>query len=466
MVLRPTCFGFVIAVCAASMVACGSEPEPVERVEAGPWEQRVGAGFYVAGQALLARRDGTSWLLWRSYPDPDFSSEAIFLERFEADGVRVGSSELTALNPDRLALHPDGSLTAVRNHCGPNASDTCFQRDDFKGAVRETVWPPFTRTHTQHQLDANGDVVASSEVGSNDPNVTGLASDGAGFYAAAWHGSPMLYRFDAENTLLQSKEILPRVVPPELSLDAPRDEFFRNAELAHQFPTEPVAFEAGVVVAATVARGTLVALNAAHGLELALPADPRCPDVVVASFGGLSEPARYVSVPTPECEQLPKLAVVDGHAVVATVLRIEKPPEPNDTSQYDIGLAIVNLTTGAVLSRSIAFGAEDDIVHAVAACGTGNVCLGGMTGAKSVDTGSTVSLGDGFVLPVTLSGEVGERWTLRSSRHSEVRLLAAAESGLLFFATVDGAITHTADSDPWLGYNQGLFGLIGTENLD
>lgn len=57
-----------------------------------------------------------------------------------------------------------------------------------------------------------------------------------------------------------------------------------------------------------------------------------CPDVVVASFGvSLDSPASYFGILTPECERLPRLAVVAGHAVVATVVRVEKEPEPNDT---------------------------------------------------------------------------------------------------------------------------------------
>jgi hypothetical protein len=214
-----------------------------------------------------------------------------------------------------------------------------------------------------------------------------------------------------------------------------------------------------VVVAATVARGTLAAVSAARGIDLAKPDDPRCADVVVAHLRADGSNTRYFAVPTPGCDRLPKLAVVDNHAVVSTVVAVDKPPEPNDTKQYDIGLAIVNLASGAVHSRLLAMN-EDDWVHALAACGPGRVCLAGVTGSRSVDTGSVVTNGDGFVWPVSLAGEPGTPWKLTSARHSEIQHLAPRPGGLLFFATVDGPITHTADGDPWLGFNKGMLGTI------
>lgn len=432
---------------------------PVEGVDEGGRARRVGDAFYTAGQALLAPSDGTLWLFFRSYADPDFSETRVHLDHFDARGVKVGSSELASVNPDGLALHSDGSLGAVRNRCGPMGHSTCLYREDREGDVRETVWTAAARSIPEHRVDANGDVVATSEATFGDLNVAGVAGDGSGLHALAWHGSHVLCHFDRDDELLGMTDVLPRVVPPELPFDAPFDELLANAELAHQLTTDPVVAEEGVVIAATVTRGTLAALSALHGVELPLPLDPRCPDVVVALVVEPGAPPRYFSVPTPGCERLPKLGVVDGHAVVASVLRVDKEPEPNDTHQYDLALGIVDLATGAVSSHVIAL-SEDDIVHAVAPCGDQTVCLAGTTGARSVDTGSTVTMGDGFVLPVTLAGEVGDVWRLVSARHSEIQKLVWSGTTLAFFATVNGAITHTADADPWLGFNEGLLGTI------
>jgi hypothetical protein len=157
---------------------------------------------------------------------------------------------------------------------------------------------------------------------------------------------------------------------------------------------------------------------------------------------------------------LPKLTVVGNHAVVSSVVQIAKPPEPNDTYQYDIGLGIVDLSTGQTISRLIAF-EEDNWVNAIAPCGADRICVAGVTGSKSVDTGSTVTFGKGFVLPVSLTGEPGKLWLLTSPRHSEIeKLVPGRAGGVLFFATVNGPITHTADGDPWLGFNEGLLGVV------
>jgi hypothetical protein len=202
----------------------------------------------------------------------------------------------------------------------------------------------------------------------------------------------------------------------------------------------------------------VAALKQTHGLDWPLPR-LGCPDLLVARVPDDGGTPRLHGISTAECEHLPKLTVVGNHAVVASVLSVPKAPEPNDTSQYDIGVSIVDLTTGAVISRRFAF-VEDDWVEAIAPCGP-NVCVAGTTGAKSVDTGSVVTYGTGFVLPVSLSGEPGKVWHVTSPRHAVIQHLAPGKEGLLFFATVNGPITHTADQDPLLGFNEGLLGIVG-----
>jgi hypothetical protein len=195
-------------------------------------------------------------------------------------------------------------------------------------------------------------------------------------------------------------------------------------------------------------------------VELPLPADPRCPDPVFAHIPANGGAIRYLSAATPECEALPKLAVVGHHAVLASVLRTPKTPEPNDTYQYDLGVVVADLVTGEVRNLRVAY-VEDDWAYTVAQCGENRVCVGGVTGSKSVDTGSTVTFGKGFVVPIDVrTGEVGELRSIASPRHAEVRELVPHPDGVLFFATVNGPITHTADADRWLGFNEGLLGLL------
>jgi hypothetical protein len=402
-------------------------------------------------------------LFWRTYADPDFSGPVSHLEEFDAQGVTVRESPLGAAHPDGVVLHADGALTSFHNRCGPALNDTCFHRDDHTGATGDATWPAANRAVTRYLLDDGGNVVGSADTTFTNRNLVAAAAPvaGDGIYALAHHGGYVLHRLDGNYASIWSAEVMPAVVPPAVAPDAPIEELLRSFDLAQQLATGPVPIADGVVVAATVARGTLAALSMARGIGFTLPADPRCPDVLIAHFpNDPSRAPRYFSVPTAGCEYLPQLAVVDNHAVVATALRVAKePPLPNDSSQYDIGLAIVDLATGATVSKSLAID-EDDIVYALSACGTGRVCLAGLTGALSVDTGSTVTFGDGFVLPVTLAGTPQPRWTLTSPRHSEIRHLAPRPGGLLFFAIVNGPITHTADSDPWLGFNEGMLGTI------
>ena len=72
-----------------------------------------------------------------------------------------------------------------------------------------------------------------------------------------------------------------------------------------------------------------------------------------------------------------------------------------------------------------------------------------------------MTFGHGFVLPVSLDGEPGELWTLTGPRHTVIERTSMSAAGdLLFFATTDGPITHTADADPMLRFNKRLLGVV------
>jgi len=451
-------------------VGCGAnEPSPPTKPEApdpgfeelpgldGGRARRVGEDFWIAGQALLTSGEGSGWLFWTGYDDPAFSRGRRHIEHFTTDGVFDRSSPLADRPLDGVALRDDGALIGYRNRCGKNQADTCFFRDEGLGRITETTWAASSRSVTLYELDEEGNVAAASELTTDVRNVVGIAPSDASLHVVTWQGGYFLERLSGRAELLDWAAIVSPVAPPEVPSDAPIEEHLRASELARQSVTPPVVVGDAVVVAATVTRGTLAALAQAERFDGELPDDPRCGEVLVARFDG-GEPT-YFAAATEYCEALPVFTVVGEHAVVATSVASAKAPEPYDTFQYDIGLTIVDLVSGRVTNQLIAF-QEDDIPRALARCGRERVCLGGTTGAKSVDTGSTVTEGEGFVLPISVNGVLGRRWTLTGPRHTEIRLLVPSPNGALYFATVNGPITHTADADPWLGYNEGMLGEV------
>lgn len=452
----------------------GAVPDAGPRHDAGPsdgftpWNglgeggvaRAIGTEFSVFAQSLVSHHDGSSWLFWRSYPDPDFSSQTIRLEQFDADGRFVRASALSELDLDGVALRPDGSLIAWRNDCGPLQTERCFYREPAQGPVEEHRFSPAARSVIEYTLDWDGNLADDTLTMRQAYRVSSVVADAAGLYALMRDNSYVLQRFDGAYRSTVATELTPAVFPPEVPLDAPFEDLLRAGALARVTATELVLTDRGVVVAFAAARGVIAALNQAYGLALPLPEGPTCSDVVVVLVSADGTQRTYWSVPTPGCEALPKLAVVGQRAVVASWISVAKPPEPNDTAQYDIGISIVDLATGETSSRTLAWH-EDDIAHSIAPCGENRVCLGGTTGARSVDTGSTVTYGKGFVLPLSLIGEPGVLWTLTSARHTVVHHVAPGpDDSVYFFATVNGPITHTADNDPSLGYNEGLLGKV------
>lgn len=433
---------------------------PVDNVTGGARARGVEATFRVAEQAFASNRDGSSWLLWRGYEDPEFSGRQIHLDHFSPRGVLLRSSELAVEEASGLAVHPSGDVTVHRNRCDARGVDTCFFRETPAGARTEATWSVPERTLTQYRIDDGGNVAGTAQRAFTDRYATHLVADGEGLYALGHHGAHQVTRLGESYVPLWSRDVLPSVAPPDIPLDAPLEELLRAAELVAQLFAGPVAVDDGVVVAAAVSRGTLAALRPWANAELPLPDDPRCPDLIVAHLPASGGAPRYFGAPTPECEKNPELAVVEGHAVVASVLHLLKDPEPNDTRQYDVAVTVVNLEDGSV--RHVRFaGTEDDVSYAVAPCGPHLACIGGQRGSESVDTGSVVTYGDGFIAPIDVrTAELGAVRTLTSPRHTEVRKLAPHPSGVLFFAIVDGPITHTADPDRWLGFNKGQLGLV------
>jgi hypothetical protein len=427
-------------------------------LDPGGLARPIGKEFSVFASTLRSNSAGQSWLLWDSFANQDFGSRTPHLDHFDVDGTRIGSSSLAALDPASFVLHQSGSLSAWHGFCrGTDA--TCFYKDDGR-SITERVWSPDLRPVATWQLDWHGDVVGTADVEIGRRAVLSGAAAGDGLYVLTNEGDTRIHGLDGNGAPVWSVEVLPRVAPPPLPVDAPTVEVIRQNRLANQTPAKIVAVDGGVVVAAVVTRGTLAALAASRGVVLPLPTDPLCHDVVIARISADGQQVQYWSVPTLECEALPQLAVVAGHAVVASWISVAIPPAPNDTSQYDVALAVLDLSSGGTVRTTIGF-SEDDIVEALAPCGPAMVCLAGMTGTRSVDTGSRVTFGDGFVLPVSLSGTLGARWSLRSERHTTIPLLAPRDDGsVLFFATVDGPITHTADGDQSLRYNRGVLGIV------
>jgi hypothetical protein len=411
-------------------------------------------------QALLSHSDGTSWLLWRSYVDPSFAVRSLRLDHFDADGVFVRSSSLANLEPNGLFLDLAGSPVAFRNRCGEGAQHICFYADATSEPA-EIVWKVLPRTTTVMELDWNGELVESRAQTFDRRLLNSVVSSPAGHHALTQQGACELHQLDEHFVAKWSLELLPPVIPPEVPLDAPFEELLRANKLASQTSTPPVVVDDGVVLAIAASRGSIAALNQARNLSLALPDEPTCADIVVVWIASDGQAVRYWSIPTPVCELLPQLGVSGQHVIVASTVSVAKAPEPNDTSQLDISVGTLDRSSGVTGSRILDFG-EDDIVHAVARCGA-RLCVAGVTGARSVDTGSTITFGSGFLLPLAPDGEPHDMVRLGSARHSEILQLAPSAQSLLFFGSFDGPITHTADQDRWLGYNRVLLGSIALD---
>lgn len=432
---------------------------PVPGLDEPARARRVGSAHYIAAQQLLALPDGRSWLYWRSYPDPTFVGGSAHVQLFDTDGTLLRESPLATLELNNLFLAHDGALHGWRNRCGAQQQDVCFHHEAPQGASAEQRWPMSPRTTTRYQLDWNGEIVDSVQAALTQRYLSSVAASTGRLYALTRDAAYQLHSLDETRNPTWSHELLPPVLPPELPPDAPLDQLFKASDLAHQGATDLVPFDDGVLLAVAVSRGTLAALNRGRGLTLPLPSDARCTDVLLIQVDSQGNNLRYQVAPTAPCERLLKLAVVGRRAYVASWVQRDKPPEPNDTYEYDIGLSVFPLDGGEAQSRLIDL-REDDLPYGIARCGQ-RACVAGLTGSRSVNTGSTVTYGNGFVLPLSADGAPdAPRVTLTSARHSEIRLLTESNGVLLFFATTDGPITHTAEADRWLGYNRGWLGQL------
>ncbi len=431
----------------------------LEGLDPGGLARRIGDEFRATGYRVVADVNGASWLLWRSHTGPDDHAGTAHVDRFDADGVMVASSTIAADQPIDILLHASGHLTGWRNGCGPQRDGVCFATEAADGAHIETPWPAEARTVTSYTLNDDGEVTGTVNDDRRVRVLNGAAPAADGLYAVINVGANFIARLDDDLSADWSRPLFPRVTIPGIGPGSPLEDILRAIDLGKQAVTDPVAIDGGVVVAAAVAKGTIAAINLHYGLDLALPEVPTCADVLVVRISDSGERTYWV-VPTAACERLPKLTVVDDHAVVASVVSVEKTPSPNDTAQYDVALSIVDMTGSTTLSTAFG-GEEDEWVEAVAPCGQGLVCVAGVLGSRSVDTGSVVSFGDGFILPVELDGTIGTVWTITSARHSTVWDLAATADGrVLFFSTTNGPITHTGDHDPTLMFNEGRLGVV------
>ena len=431
----------------------------LEGLDPGGFARPIGEMFRVTGHRLAAFADGGSWLLWRSHADPDDHAGTLRVDRFAPDGTFVETSTLSPFEPTDIVLLRSGRLIGWRNLCGERRTDVCFATTSPTGERVETSWAAVPRSVTSYALDDNGDIVGTV-VEDRMLRVLGRASAASnGLYAVVNEGAYFIARLDDDASHEWSRPVLPRVTVPGIGPDSPLEELIRASDLARQTLTAPVAVSGGVVVAAAVSKGTLAAINTHYGVDLPLPADPACADILVVRMHDTGERDYWV-VPTAVCEALPELAVVGDTAVVASVVSVSKAPAPNDTSEYDVGISFVDMTTSS--TRSVVFGGSDDEwVESIAPCGEAKVCIGGVAGSRSVDTGSVVTFGDGFILPVSVDGEIGAPWTLTSSRHSTVWDLSPVDDGrVLFIATTNGPITHTGDADPSLDFDEGRLGYV------
>ena len=428
----------------------------------GMVRRRLGSGYRTIGRRLAADASGRISLLWMSYENPESSMPTAHLDEFDAQGRQVGSVALPGEPPTDFVRHEDGTFTTWRIQCGERNDSTCFTFHEGAQPALPTVWAPRRRRFTTYQIDAAGEVARSVERWEERRHLVRAETLGSQLLALTNEGQYMLHRLTRDGAVLWSVPLLPSVTPADIEPDAPLEEILNATALVTQSVAGPVVTARTTVVAAAVTRGTLTALRAERGVQLPLPQDPRCADVLIAEVNNDGSGARFWSIPTPTCESLPQVTVVENSVVVASVVPTAIDPQPNDTEQYDIGLGILDLSSGRVTADLRISLREDDWVQALVPCGAGDVCLVGSTGARSVDTGSTVSFGDGLLLRMSVEGELLDQWTLSSPRHTVItHVTPGVFSGApAFFATWNGPITHTADSDPTLAFNHGTLGVL------
>ena len=444
---------------------CGDGPclsyRPLEGLGPGGLARPIGDEFSTTGRRLVASPDGASWLLWLSHANPDDHAGTVRIDRFDPDGVWVGTSTLTTFHPEDLVLHPNGRLVGWKNTCGPARNSVCWAVQTQAGGWSESFWAATPRTLTTHLIDDNGDPIGKTKTDTFERRVvTRAVASSDGLYAVTNEGANFVTRLSADLSPRWTRRLFPRVFVDGIGPDSPIDELTRAIALTRIAVTAPVRVGDGVVVAAAVGRATVAALNLEQNLDLPLSEDPTCADIVVAHVSDDGDDVRYTLVPTDLCEWLPKLAVVNGHAIVASIVGVPKAPTANDSEQYDLGVSVVDL--GSSATRSVLYGGdEDEWVEAITPCGNGRACIAGVFGSRSVDTGSVVTFGDGFIVDVSIDGDFGTPWTMTSPRHSRVFDVAPTDRGdVLFFGTTNGPITHTGDSDARLNFNEGRLGVV------
>ncbi|MEO1234738.1 MAG: hypothetical protein AAFZ18_38185, partial [Myxococcota bacterium] len=340
---------------------------PLDGVGRGGAARIVGTEFRASGVRLLADEDGGSWLAWRSHEDPTDFSGTLRIDRFSPEGFWVGTSTLTAFGPHDLARLPGGELVGWQNHCGDTLDDVCFAIETGAHAPRRVDWPVEDRTIQAHALDENGELDGVVSLDARLRFLLGLAPAAASTYALTNEGEYRLHRLNEDFMSEGSRRVLPRVTTRDLAPDAPLEDLLRAFDLIQQTATPPVATTGGVVVAAAVAKGTLAAINAEYGRDLPLPADPTCADILVVRMPHEGAPEHWV-IPTPVCERLPKMTVVNDRVFVASVVAVPRSPSANDTEEYDAAVSIVDLSTGS--TRAVTFGSEEDEwVETIAPCG-------------------------------------------------------------------------------------------------
>lgn len=94
----------------------------------------------------------------------------------------------------------------------------------------------------------------------------------------------------------------------------------------------------------------------------------------------------------------------------------------------------------------------------------GQLLVAGSTGSSQVGSGSVVEAADSFVSSISSNGAITTLARFGTDRHDRVTSLLSVDDEVFLSGQQDGPITHTADTNPQLGYQKWFLGRLKQPN--
>ena len=94
----------------------------------------------------------------------------------------------------------------------------------------------------------------------------------------------------------------------------------------------------------------------------------------------------------------------------------------------------------------------------------GRLLVAGSTGSLQVDSGSVVEAADAFVSSISSNGAITTLARFGTDRHDRVTSLLSVGDEVFLSGQQNGPITHTADANPQLGYQEWFLGRLKQPN--